>query len=299
MEGHDLQGVLERQRVWLRGGDGRWGRWLPKVVKLISDKLVNENCDTVAAYVAEYEGLEKVPDELVEIMADFNTSLTPNLDLPPRTLVELLLYWITSLKTPLASSAFISQISTASIVELDKGILYTLNVLINPLRGSSDRALFEHLARFLTRARTNLKHPFIPQLLYTNKVKALVQKVGKAPISTPTTSNAPGGGSGNAVDAEAEISEMNVLANFLFNLARDYICNEYGKPVAVSPQAAVKTIPDEDEDLVVESLKRASDVSRRMISVSLTSLEPQPLPGTDELSRPQFDGTLGQMTEVP
>ncbi|KAI8820972.1 uncharacterized protein EV422DRAFT_528602 [Fimicolochytrium jonesii] len=189
-----LEMVLQNQRRYFHGSQQRVMRFVPKIVKTIVDRLTTPPSDSadpaqreefgarIAAAIAGYEGVASVTEPLISLLAEVNAGhwdvITKHND--DVLLVQLLLYWVTSLKDPLIPNDLVAAIQTLSnpqdiLALFDKSLLATISYLLKPLRqptlpSTLITTSLQTLATLTTAHRTTIKRPYRPQLLYSNGV---------------------------------------------------------------------------------------------------------------------------------
>ncbi|TPX55983.1 hypothetical protein PhCBS80983_g04880 [Powellomyces hirtus] len=191
-----LESTLQNQRRFFHGSEQRDLRYVPKIVAAIVSRLRKlgasetlsaedraAHTSSILTAFASFDGIAAMTEPLIVLQAEINAghwtalSTATNVD----TLVQLLLYWVISLQTPLMSDLQLWELherttDTERLQAMDRGTLYTLNYIIDALRPATvttpdpTEPALKNLSILITRHRDYIKHPYKPQLMYAKDV---------------------------------------------------------------------------------------------------------------------------------
>ncbi|KAJ3145919.1 Protein tyrosine phosphatase domain-containing protein 1 [Geranomyces variabilis] len=184
-----LESVLANQRRIFHGDEQKIMRYVPKIVAAIVARLKvlsatdDKSRKAMISAFASFNGVPEMTEQLIVLQSDINAGQWAALsgsEVDVHTLVSLLLYWVISLRSPLLLDEQVFALSAAEsdnerLLGLDRGALYTLNIIIDALRPAADddeqmQAALKTLAVLVTSQRANIARPYFPRLLYAPTV---------------------------------------------------------------------------------------------------------------------------------
>lgn len=159
-----LPSILRRQRLYHHGHEQRRLRFTPKILTVLIPRLLGFNLEQVHNEIVEFQPFDELPQYVLDHTKEINEDIYFNLQAEThcKVLVEILMHWITSLKTPIISQQQLEIIprvlelplSNEKITLMDREVVYTVHCLTDLLRTESPcEAALKKLCEVLTSSK--------------------------------------------------------------------------------------------------------------------------------------------------
>ncbi|KAK6092180.1 hypothetical protein MT418_007426 [Batrachochytrium dendrobatidis] len=185
VESLSLASIVQSQKKYLHGVEQRNLRFVPKLIYRVIERIIRlctlkvdklqENTQIVVCSILAFEGLSKLEPKMIAFQADINDGSWGIIDneFDIAFLMNLMLYFITSLSTPIISNSVMSILEhnvadLANIVaDFDCVAFQTLNYMMSLFRrlpnipADTLSELLERIAILISSHRSTIAYPYV------------------------------------------------------------------------------------------------------------------------------------------
>ncbi|KAJ3411591.1 Protein tyrosine phosphatase domain-containing protein 1 [Chytridiales sp. JEL 0842] len=206
--------VMSHQRMYLRGGEQRMYRYIPKVIHVLVKRIKEimshlstaDKFSALCRHVSEFQFGSKIPAKLLWVMREMNEGVWKSVDneTSPLVLIDLMLYFVALLKEPLFPDELIQSIMESpphtellTLAEkFNKELFWTLNIMMDIFRNIPSQTPLNECLYRLAYLLTSHREESVPLILPVSPTSPLpttlletLPEFTEAPYSpTPTTS---------------------------------------------------------------------------------------------------------------